>query len=96
MGERALWNATSGGTGGTAVFVVNHNPTRAELGKFGLTILGGLAVIGGLLWYWGSPQGDQTGLAGRQVGVDGSARRLGRQVPPPSPALSTPAKESAL
>ena len=49
------------------MFVVNRYPSPSELRKFGLTILGGLAVIGGLLWYWGGPEGEQTGLPDMRI-----------------------------
>jgi hypothetical protein len=40
------------------VVTVNRNPSRAELTKFGVTILIGLAVIGGLAWWLGA-RGDK-------------------------------------
>ena len=49
------------------MFVVNRNPSEGELRKFGLTILAGLAVIGGLLWYLGRPDVEEAGLSGAQI-----------------------------
>ncbi len=47
---------------------VNRNPPPAELRKFGLTILLGLGVIGGLLWWLGGRgQTAGDGWSGRQV-----------------------------
>ncbi len=45
------------------MFEVNHHPSVSELRKFGLTILIGLAVIGGVLWWIGAPdEGASDGL----------------------------------
>ncbi len=32
---------------------VNRNPSISEVRAFGLTMLGGCAVVGAVLWYWG-------------------------------------------
>ncbi len=46
---------------------VNRNPTQSDLRKFGLTILLGLGLIGGLLWYVGRAPVDQPGLSGTRL-----------------------------
>ena len=50
------------------MFSVNRNPGRSELGKFGLTILVGLGIVGGLLWWrLGPPDGGAVGLTGGRI-----------------------------
>jgi hypothetical protein len=50
------------------VFSINRHPARSELRKFGLTVLIGLGIIGGLLWWRLGPADDgQVGLTGGRV-----------------------------
>jgi hypothetical protein len=76
------------------VFSVNRKPARSELCKFGLTVLIGLGIIGGLLWWrLGPADVGQLGLTGGRIAaivlwivgvlvglVSLAAPRLGRYV----------------
>jgi len=44
-----------------AIFSVNKNPDRAELRKFGRTMLIGFGVLGAIFWYFSSRGSDQPG-----------------------------------
>jgi hypothetical protein len=57
----------SGEQGKIQMFEVNKNPSVSDLRKFGLVMLIGLGVIGGLLFVLGRPEAPEAGRSWQQV-----------------------------